>query len=1082
MYKTVKQFESMFTIKKIAKFKLMLLLGTQISTLAYQSVGAQTVTITDTNETNIRTSTASGGSPANVVVADGGEISVESGVALTVDSNNTISNSGLIVNSGASNSTGVLFETSAGPNLMSTFNFVSTISVGDSSTTVSGGSGNYGILIDGPGIFQGNIIGTEQSGVSANGDNSAAFSLKADMIGGIDIGNAVVVGANSNAVEILGDLTGDLNILTNATARQTGNHGLYIDGNIIGGIRNVGLIASGTQAGFDQNFDPVDATAGIASVRISGNVTGGFANDIIFQDSNQNIVNVTEGDDTSAFTINTSSIEALAGGYAVWITPEKDDNPTWTNISLGNTNSFYGDYSIMNQGTISSRGINAGQEVTTIFITGATQGNTNYSTTLDFGIYNGLFGSIEAVSLDANATGLHIGNGATVPEFVNNGSLNIDATISTDTDGNAVGNGGDGFGIIIDPGGTLSKFENNNAFIVAATGTSSSAYGVLDNSGTLNQFRNSGLISTTLSEGSTGKAVAVDLSNNISGVDFFNDGNITGDIFLGSGNSTIALDGLTTAEAAALPAVAAERAIDGTIFLSGGSSTLTMSNNSQLKGGIVSPNGQLAVTLDDQSTLTVDSSFGLKVSNLSANDQSTLIINIDDAENFVSGLEASGSLTFSPESQLSIQVESVIVDTSTFRVIEAGTLTLDLDENVRNSGTNSLIYDIFTEKTGNVVDLTVRRRGATELGLSQNIGAIYEASIPALINDKELAAYIGGIETSDEFNRLYKEMTPNSLSQISRQVVLNNNNLSTGAISGQLDNLRHLLKIRTPTRTRRGIWIEEFAGIYNYDETVKEKGADVFNFGLAAGYELLLTERGALGANISYNVADVDLTGSGVDHMTIQDIQLGLYSGYWINDFFVEAQGSAGYLSYDSEREVVFGDVTRHAIGEWSGIQYSGVFKAGYEAKLGSFSITPTAGINYNKIKDKSYLEQDGGAGINLNVAENNMKSLRSDLRLELAHTTEFKVGSRVDSIMRVGLHGGWAHEFNQDPLAITAAFENVAQTFTLNGDPIAENNYQAGLGLNFTSNYIAFSIKYDAEWRDGYLGHLASMNLRVRF
>lgn len=1054
----------------------------------------QSVTITNKRETSISTSTADGGSPANIIVDDEGEIEISSGTVVTVDSDNTVKVDGILDNRTLSNGIGIHYQTELGETLISGYSGAGDIVVGTVDNDDNEGSNNFGILIDGDGTFQGDIEGFRNADFIVRGTNSAGISVQANMIGNIVVDDITIEHANSNGIEILGNLTGNIEVNNRIDVDAEGSHGIYIGADVDGQIRNIGFIDAGKDITRDIRFNELPAVGAIASVRVSGNLTGGIANDIIFQDSNGNIVELNESESTAGYSRNNGTINSFAGGHTILITPEKVSSTGWTDITIGNTGSFYGDYSILNQRGIKATGRNPGQDVTSILITGASQGGTNYTTTLDFGIYNGFFGEIDTQSSDADATTLRIGSGASVPEFINNGVFNTKVNAAVNSEGNFIGDGGSAYGIVIDQGGSLQSFENPGIFTVQAGGNNQEAVGILDHSGTLSNFSNTNLF-RVLSSANDSVLTAVDLSNNSTGVTFFNSGIIRGDIYLGDGVNNITLEGFTLSEITTrtqefidaglseeeyLPLL--ERDIEGTIFLKGGSATLEMSDNSALRGGIVSPNGNLEVTLRDQSELSVNTDLGLNVTNIDVQDQSVIKINVQSIDNFVGGINASGTVEFSPQSNLDISVFGIVLNEETFNIVTAANLIIDDDVNIQNLGSNSFVYDLSTEHIGNGINLNVRRRSSAELGLSETFGNIYEASIGAFSTDDDVARYLGSIETEEEFNVFYKSLMPLGFSQTVNQTIRNANNLSLGAVSSQLDGLRRLIKRVPPSRVLNGVWIQEFAGIYDYDGGIHERGSNTFNFGLAAGYEFAASERGVIGASISYNIADTKFHGEEDDRLAVQNTQIGLYSALWLENFFLENQASIGYLDFSGDRFVSLEDDVREVNSDWNGLQYSGTIKAGYEFELGPIAITPTAGLNYTNVKQKEYTEVNGGSALDLNVLENNRDSLTTDLKLEIAHRTEFKTDDVIDSVMSIVLQGGWSQQLKDDPIEMTAKFASTDEFFTIYGDPIDKNNFQAGLGVYFTANYFAFTIRYDAEWRDQYLGHSANMNLRARF
>ena len=825
-------------------------------------------------------------------------------------------------------------------------------------------------------------------------------------------------------------------------------------------------------------------------MRISGDVDGGFLNNILFTDSDGDTINIDESDTTTSFTSNTSTITATGGGYALLITPEKLNDNNWADITLGGTNSYYGDYSLMNQGSITADGINSGQKVTAVYVTGATKNNINYNTIFENGFYNGIWGSIAASSVDAGATAVHIGSYASVPEFINNGSFSASSAVTTDDDGEVAGAGGNSYGIIIDNNATLTRFENNNSFLVSSAGYNASAYGIVDNSGTLEEFHNTGTFTSSIWDDSTGSAIAVDLSKNTTGINFLNRGQISGDVYLGSGTNEITLEGLTIAQEEAI-IIAYEdegydedvyddvikRDINGTIYLKGGSTTLNMSDNSKLLGGIYSPNSQLEINLKDRSELTVLSDIKLNANNILVEDQSSIIINIDGQGEYGGGINAQGSVVFSDESQLRVKIQSLIDNQGSYQVIKANSLSINDEESILSSGNELFIYDVTAEIDDTSLRVGLRRKNSEELGLSYNLGQIYDASISALLEDTELASVVSSTENEEEFSRIYNEMMPNVLSQASRQMIVNSNNLSLGAVSSQLDNLRHLQNKSSQLTVGNGMWGQQHVNFYSQQNDVNEKGGNGYTVGIAAGYEFVISKKGTLGVSLTQNISSLTFNGQGKDHIGMANTQFGVYNAFWLNNLFFESHASIGLLSFESERDVIYDDFSRTALGEWGGLQYSGNFKTGYEFKMGPVSLTPTAGINYSNLKQNSYTETEGGTAVNLNISEFKTSSLTGNLNLELAYKTNFN-----SFILQTGLQGGWTHEFYTNPIAISARFAGFEDEFSLIGGSVIQNNYQIGSAIHLITDITAFSFKYDAEWREGYLGHSGSVNFRVQF
>ena len=115
---------------------------------------------------------------------------------------------------------------------------------------------------------------------------------------------------------------------------------------------------------------------------------------------------------------------------------------------------------------------------------------------------------ITAKAVEANATALRIGTGATVPELVVNGTIRAEGGGTDTTTAQA---------ILIDTGATVSTITNSGTISSVRSGTAGTAAAIVDKSGTLNLVENSGTISVSGAATLGTSATAIDLSANTTG-------------------------------------------------------------------------------------------------------------------------------------------------------------------------------------------------------------------------------------------------------------------------------------------------------------------------------------------------------------------------------------------------------------------------------------------------------------------------------------------------------------------------------------------------------------------------------------
>ena len=483
---------------RVGVLKRSLLIVGALSTALVGTARADDLSVTTSIATPQKTSAAKNGTPGNIDVQSGGAISISTaGAAVTVDSNNALTNEGTISNSANSDAIGV--------HLLGGFTASLTTTGAIVASPLQTGTGNVGILLDGAGSFTGAITLSSGTTINVSGVNSIGVAINAPVIGDVTQGASITnFGAGAAGVIITAPITG---MFTNAGS----------------------VVTSGTTTYDNTKIDP-EAGYGMA---LGASVSGGFLN---------------FGPVDSSDTSGSAAITTIGSKPALYISPSIAGAPA-ANLELGIFNdATNAGYSFINRGSVAGGGNDPGVNATGMRI----EGTASLKTIFDGGIYNrgtirgdATSSNVTATSVAAAAadgTGLAIGANGIVPFLQNDG------TITGTTQGPK---GGKAVGLLIEAGGSLPQLENTS-FITAignttdSTITNLSVYGIQDLSGTLTNIINLGSISATgtaLDAGST--LVAADLSHASSAVSFFNSGTVTGVIDFGSGANTFTIDGAT---------------------------------------------------------------------------------------------------------------------------------------------------------------------------------------------------------------------------------------------------------------------------------------------------------------------------------------------------------------------------------------------------------------------------------------------------------------------------------------------------------------------------------------------------------
>jgi len=563
----------------------------------------------------IATSTAGdGGTPSDVTITETGSIDITDPAltpVLTLDSDNVLTNAGVITVVDGADQVGVLLR-SGGSRSFANTGFI-TLSApddpdADDDVTPPLSTNRVGVLLEAGGTFAGEIgLGS----ISVTGDQSFAARIAGDLDGSAtqEAGESIsVAGENSVALAVEGGVSQDVDLSGSVFATGIGSNAIVLDGDVGGVFRLGGRVSAN---GYEETFlrdtdedgeldtleDRLPEQTG-AAVLIRSSVAGGFlldgpaATDSLDDDD----------DDGDLFDpgeqISQATIDLFGSAPALYVTPDgggpivigryiepEDEGPGSGPGPDGVTGTADddtpegedeqesgGSYGMVLRGSISSGGVFSTVSSTAIAI-------GDGDVTVEGGV--NVEATVSANAFNADATAVDLRAGAQTPLLrLEDLSASIRASVTGEetTVGQAVG-------VDVAAGAVLSSLENNGLIDAFAVGSAVDAIAVRDASGTLDTVLNTGVVrirtASSLDEDGeiidrTGANIAFDLSANTTGVFIENrfaagvglarDGSsntarITGDILLGSGDDQI----LTSAGA-----------IVGDIDFGGGFDTLTI--------------------------------------------------------------------------------------------------------------------------------------------------------------------------------------------------------------------------------------------------------------------------------------------------------------------------------------------------------------------------------------------------------------------------------------------------------------------------------------------------------------------------
>jgi uncharacterized protein with beta-barrel porin domain len=997
-----------------------------------------------------KTSIGDGSGAGDISIEEEGEIEVETGAAVTVDSDHNITNDGTINPLAEADAIGILVATGSGTRQSAIINN-GTISVpgpdADADFTDSDVN-NYGILVEGDGIFSGSILNGEDGSISVGGNASAGIAIRSKMQGKItNDGSISVTGDKSFGIVTTAPVTGTIRNNGSINSKGQGSAGVAVGGKLEGWFLNTGNITATATTKTD-NDDNKIAIEPQAALWVSADVTRG----ILLHGNG-----IPNEDETGAEEAKDGNVSSTGPGPAILISSNSNISGP-ADITIGNASAS--EYGLLNRGNVSAKSASSGVATTAIRIEGAKIDGTIYTTAIYGGLKNE-GGNITAAALDADATAINIGDYGVVPAIINTGTVQV-ATKATVEDDEVTGSGGNAYGLLASAKAQVLSFENAGTIDVRARGLETSAYGIRDLSGNLTSFTNSGEITSRIYAESTGSAVAVDLSFANSAISFSNPGSVIGDVLLGSGDDVFAMSGGEMA---------------GALYLGGGNNSISLQDGAVFEGGIYSAGN---VNLDVRSSqLYVSANQAANVTSAFFDSSSTLIFAIDGINNTASLLQASGTVELEDGVSIGAKFAAFVSKDQRHRIIKAGSLLTDGSAISLNVSDVPFIYN-FSLDTGSIDDgdlyINVHRKTAQDLGLTRNIGTTYEASVATMVEDVELGSFIANLQTEEDFAAAYRQLMPDTgAAQLS--FAISGSNAATGAISRRLAAVRETGVDQRPLSGDLRLWGQQLGTILNQDAVGEDAGYSGNSLMLAFGGDKALGFLDAFGFSVAYMLGEIQESDSFDEEIAVGSTQLSLYGVWQTGGLFAEATVGVGFNFYKSKRRFFTEDISRFTDGSWNGYQFSGSWKLGYQLDLIGFAITPILGGTYLKVYQGGYTET-GGNGIDLDWSARSAASLRGFVGGAISYPLKFDTeGNFVPEIRAL-----WSRESKTDPLTTTAKFALGGDEFTVYGAAPQTRWRNFGFGLGYESSSTSIKFDYDMELASGYTAHHAGITFRVRF
>lgn len=985
----------------------------------------------------------------NINVTKDGSIIVPGGTAVQIDSNSNVTNAGTIDAGPASGAIGIILDAGRTSTITNsgTITVTESFSVADADGNgiadgpVASASGRYGIRVMPGAATGGSIINTGT--IQVDGLNSAGIAVDSNFTGSLSsTGTITMLGDYSVGIRTQA-VTGDVTVGGQVNVIGEGAVGVSLGGDIGGRVILRGSInqtqSFRTDDGRNVSLSRADLSVGAPAVDVAGNVAGGL---------------VIE---------STGALQSYGNGAALRIGAASD-------LTIGRVTGNTAGRSLVIDGAIRANG-----PYTATDVVGVSLGGRGGRVTLNGSI--GVGGTIQVNSFDGSATAILINSGVTAPSLYNSGTISAQ-----------MGSSGQGPAYAIrDLSGSLTTIENTK--FISARGSGDGASRAIDLSAattgvTIRQFLNeadakikadkeaklpAGERDTTIYASITGDIVTGSGNDLISA----NTGTMIGNIFLNNGNDRVELAG--------------DALISGRLFFGNGSATMTMAAFSGFRGNADFAGQQASLTLEGSSsflgTLSGSSNLAVTVNGgtFGANGINVLAMNSLTVGSggtinvFVDGKAGTNSVinantaTFASGAKISATIVSLETAVGRYTFLNAGQLS-GVPQFAADATSLPYLFAGSVSALGNSLELQIRRKTLTELGISQAAGAAVDALVVAAPNDRDIAASFLNVKSKEALQTLVDQALPDHAGGIFDSVT----QASRAA-------RRHVTDISTWYQDWEiGAWLEPiyWRNNKNAGATAKYRSS---GWGLSTGFERY-TKLGNFGLSYAYISGSVTNNGGSGEIKTGQH-ELGAFWRIKSGGFHAFARAGAARVSMDSTRTITASNGTanfsRISTADWNGWLYTGSVGAAYEVKVSdNFVVTPRAIVDYNRMSESAYTEAGGGKAVDYAVkARTSTSTTISSTLLASYRTSAWNADGRP---LTIELEGGRRSRLS-GALGGTTASLNGGTLFTIQPEALS-NEWLAEARVLIGGWDHTMQVSARAERSGTQTGYSASASLTVAF
>ncbi|MBY0564221.1 MAG: autotransporter outer membrane beta-barrel domain-containing protein [Hyphomonadaceae bacterium] len=1025
--------------------------------------------------------------PGDITVASGGSITVTTNQsAITVDSNNDVSNAGTLASNDANGTRGIRLlggntgniTNSGSISLLESYVRADSDNDGNPDGPWAQGSDRHGILLN-SGTFTGDILNT--GSISIEGNSSTGIRLDGLLVGDLTSrGTINIVGDGSAAVAINGGaaagVNGDVRIAGAVTVRGLNSAGVLVNAPISGSLNvngswNVSGYSLASLSPSTTGLDPDDLLQGGPAIGVHFSVANGVTVEGIGveDDTDDDADGVTEAagdtddDATAAITVSGSSPAMLIQA-----------DPS-ANLVIGPGSRGFG---VHIRGVMTSSGQYNGFDATAIQI----QGNAGRTVTIANGV--AVDNTVRATAFDGDAFGVVIGNAASVSEVRVRRELSAVSVSDLSQTATALD---------IRAGASVPAVSNSGVIRAQQFGEIGDAVVIRDASNTLATITNSGTIlaqliptdadpsDDVLPPAPSGDAVAIDVSASTIGVTLnqiadtpFNDDDTTdndsasrpivqieGDVRFGSGADAFNL----------LAGV-----VNGDVSFGAGADVFTINNGADFTGRLNDADGQLVLNVQNGDFNHLGGAINLTSATFGASGLLGITLAANPAQSTF--INASGAITFAAGAQIDVAVPAglPVSGSHVFLTAAGGLIGEEQFLNTVLPGT-SYLYELRINAVSgdpNSLEAAYLLRSAAALGLTSNQAAAFDNILAALRLNDDAAAAFASLANASTFMDAYGDLMPSYASAATELA-------ATAIQQSQSAASNRLAHTRLHDLDEVSVWAQEIGyGLERTPESVNGQAFRGQGFGLAVGIDGPLSNGALFGLGASFLTSEADEPGRPEGELSTWLTQGNAYLGAAMGPIDLDFVAGVGVGKMRSRRFIEIGSgFAADTEAEWWAYEGHGAVRASAPLAMADwFIVTPQVALTYVYLNEEGYEESGGGEAFDLEADAATSQRLWAD------------AGVEISARRRLGANGFWAPRLYagyranaiDEGAERTFRFAAAGNDFTLTDEPLGEGGALVGLGLDATNGYSTLSLSYEGELGDQIERHSVNAAVRFRF